>query len=44
MLAKVCSDQNKPNGQYQINSAVDAVKSFISTLPVKKVRTFQRIY
>lgn len=37
MLAKVCSDQNKPNGQYQIPSSAIAVKSFISTLPVKKV-------
>ncbi|XP_054723809.1 DNA polymerase kappa-like isoform X2 [Uloborus diversus] len=37
MLAKVCSDQNKPNGQYQICSTVEAVKSFISTLPVKKI-------
>ncbi|XP_035229408.1 DNA polymerase kappa-like [Stegodyphus dumicola] len=37
MLAKVCSDQNKPNGQYQIVSTVDAVMSFIATLPVKKV-------
>lgn len=37
MLAKVCSDQNKPNGQYQIKSTVVAVNSFISSLPVKKV-------
>ncbi|XP_042908307.1 DNA polymerase kappa isoform X2 [Parasteatoda tepidariorum] len=37
MLAKVCSDQNKPNGQYQIPSTLEAVQSFISTLPVKKV-------
>lgn len=37
MLAKVCSDQNKPNGQFQIPSNVEEVKSFISSLPIKKI-------
>ncbi|GIY31822.1 DNA polymerase kappa, partial [Caerostris darwini] len=37
MLAKVCSDQNKPNGQYQIESTLEAVHAFTSSMPVKKV-------
>ncbi|KAF8770082.1 DNA polymerase kappa like protein [Argiope bruennichi] len=37
MLAKVCSDQKKPNGQYQILSTLEAVNSFVSSMPVKKV-------
>ncbi|XP_022253183.1 DNA polymerase kappa-like isoform X2 [Limulus polyphemus] len=37
MLAKVCSDKNKPNGQFCLQSTKEAVKDFITTLPVKKV-------
>ncbi|KAG8185369.1 hypothetical protein JTE90_023115 [Oedothorax gibbosus] len=37
MLAKVCSDQNKPNGQFQLKSTVEDVKSFVSSLAVKKI-------
>jgi len=37
MLAKVCSDMNKPNGQYQINPDVDEIIKFVSTLPIRKV-------
>lgn len=37
MLAKVCSDQNKPNGQFQIRSNVEEVKNFILSLPIKKI-------
>ncbi|CAL1293418.1 unnamed protein product [Larinioides sclopetarius] len=37
MLAKVCSDQNKPNGQFQIISTLEAVNSFVCSMPVKKV-------
>lgn len=38
LLAKVCSDINKPNGQYQLVGEREAVMRFTSTLPVRKVR------
>ncbi|XP_076853770.1 DNA polymerase kappa isoform X2 [Brachyhypopomus gauderio] len=37
MLAKVCSDKNKPNGQYRILPERPAVMDFIRDLPVRKV-------
>ncbi|KAM3611762.1 uncharacterized protein V6R79_023786 [Siganus canaliculatus] len=37
MLAKVCSDKNKPNGQYRLPSTREAVMEFIHNLPVRKV-------
>uniref|UniRef100_A0A668AUM2 DNA polymerase kappa n=1 Tax=Myripristis murdjan TaxID=586833 RepID=A0A668AUM2_9TELE len=37
MLAKVCSDKNKPNGQYRLPSSREAVMDFIQNLPVRKV-------
>ncbi|KAJ1209255.1 hypothetical protein NDU88_004633 [Pleurodeles waltl] len=37
MLAKVCSDKNKPNGQYRIPSDRQAVMDFIKDLPIRKV-------
>ncbi|GAA6109047.1 DNA polymerase kappa [Tachysurus ichikawai] len=37
MLAKVCSDKNKPNGQYRILPDRKAVMDFIQELPVRKV-------
>ncbi|KAL2092389.1 hypothetical protein ACEWY4_012187 [Coilia grayii] len=37
MLAKVCSDKNKPNGQYRIPADSQAVMDFIQDLPVRKV-------
>uniref|UniRef100_A0A8C5I5H8 DNA polymerase kappa n=1 Tax=Gouania willdenowi TaxID=441366 RepID=A0A8C5I5H8_GOUWI len=37
MLAKVCSDKNKPNGQYVLPSTREAVMDFIQTLPVRKI-------
>uniref|UniRef100_A0A3Q2YFA2 DNA polymerase kappa n=1 Tax=Hippocampus comes TaxID=109280 RepID=A0A3Q2YFA2_HIPCM len=37
MLAKVCSDKNKPNGQYRLASNREAVMDFIQNLPVRKV-------
>ncbi|XP_061672013.1 DNA polymerase kappa isoform X1 [Syngnathoides biaculeatus] len=37
MLAKVCSDKNKPNGQYRLASTREAVMDFIQDLPVRKV-------
>uniref|UniRef100_F1S2I2 DNA polymerase kappa n=1 Tax=Sus scrofa TaxID=9823 RepID=F1S2I2_PIG len=37
MLAKVCSDKNKPNGQYQILPNRQVVMDFIKDLPIRKV-------
>ncbi|KAM6964847.1 DNA polymerase kappa [Aplochiton taeniatus] len=37
MLAKVCSDKNKPNGQYKLPSNRQAVMDFVQDLPVRKV-------
>lgn len=37
MLAKVCSDKNKPNGQYRIPPEREVVMDFIKDLPVRKV-------
>ncbi|XP_040898339.1 DNA polymerase kappa [Toxotes jaculatrix] len=37
MLAKVCSDKNKPNGQYRLPSTNKAVMEFVQDLPVRKV-------
>ncbi|XP_040012303.1 DNA polymerase kappa [Xiphias gladius] len=37
MLAKVCSDKNKPNGQYRLPPARVAVMDFVQNLPVRKV-------
>ncbi|XP_077417140.1 DNA polymerase kappa [Vanacampus margaritifer] len=37
MLAKVCSDKNKPNGQYRLASTREVVMDFIQNLPVRKV-------
>ncbi|XP_067885603.1 DNA polymerase kappa isoform X2 [Heterodontus francisci] len=37
MLSKVCSDMNKPNGQYRIPADSDAVMGFIKNLPIRKV-------
>ncbi|XP_071507148.1 DNA polymerase kappa-like [Diadema antillarum] len=37
MLAKVCSDRNKPNGQYTIQPTREAVMDFIKDLPIRKI-------
>ena len=37
MLAKICSDKNKPNGQYYLKSNYDTVMHFVRNLPVRKV-------
>ena len=36
MLAKVCSDFNKPNGQYMLNDT-EQISQFVNKLPVRKV-------
>ncbi|NXH45381.1 POLK polymerase, partial [Dicaeum eximium] len=37
MLAKMCSDRNKPNGQYRIRPERLAVLDFLKDLPIRKV-------
>ncbi|GAU29508.1 hypothetical protein TSUD_115300 [Trifolium subterraneum] len=37
LLAKVCSDINKPNGQYVLPNNRLAVMTFISSLPIRKI-------
>ena len=37
MLAKVCSDQNKPNGQYYLTPTKEAVLDFVRHLDIRKV-------
>ncbi|KAL7411171.1 hypothetical protein BDY24DRAFT_396835 [Mrakia frigida] len=37
MLAKICSDINKPNGQFSLDFNADAVKEFTRTLKIRKV-------
>ncbi|NXV73816.1 POLK polymerase, partial [Atlantisia rogersi] len=37
MLAKMCSDHNKPNGQYRIAPERQAILDFIKDLPIRKV-------
>ncbi|XP_002187639.5 DNA polymerase kappa [Taeniopygia guttata] len=37
MLAKMCSDHNKPNGQYRISPERLAVLDFLKDLPIRKV-------
>ncbi|XP_007439922.1 DNA polymerase kappa isoform X1 [Python bivittatus] len=37
MLAKMCSDKNKPNGQYRIPPEREAVMDFMKNLAIRKV-------
>lgn len=37
MLAKVCSDKNKPNGQFRIIPDKKEIEQFIRDLPIRKV-------
>ncbi|KAJ3136354.1 hypothetical protein HK100_001803 [Physocladia obscura] len=37
MIAKVCSDLNKPNGQYIVKSNIEAIIEFMKDLPIRKI-------
>lgn len=37
MLSKICSDFNKPNGQFLLESNRDAIVQFMRSLPIRKV-------
>jgi DNA polymerase kappa len=43
VLAKICSDRNKPDGQYRILPERAAVLEFMSTLPPRKVPGIGRV-
>jgi DNA polymerase kappa len=42
-LAKIASNQNKPNGQYEIKAEREAVMNFMRDLPVRKVNGIGRV-
>lgn len=42
-IAKICSNKNKPNGQFRIPNDRIAVMSFIRDLPVRKVNGIGRV-
>uniref|UniRef100_A0A8R1TSM8 DNA polymerase kappa n=1 Tax=Onchocerca volvulus TaxID=6282 RepID=A0A8R1TSM8_ONCVO len=37
LLAKVCSDINKPNGQYRLMNEREAILTFLKDLPIRKI-------
>ena len=37
MLAKICTDMNKPNGQYYLKPDLDEVVKFANDLHVRKI-------
>jgi DNA polymerase kappa len=42
-IAKICSNKNKPNGQFRIPNDRATVMSFMATLPVRKVNGVGRV-
>lgn len=43
MLAKICSDQNKPNGQFYLPSDRDVIMQFVCDLPIRKISGIGRV-
>jgi DNA polymerase kappa len=43
-VAKICSNRNKPNGQFRVPNDRGAIMSFMSTLPVRKVNGVGRVF
>ncbi|KAL8616660.1 hypothetical protein ACOMHN_031642 [Nucella lapillus] len=43
MLSKVCSDQNKPNGQFFLPANCEDVTQFVQKLPIRKVSGIGRV-
>lgn len=43
-LAKICSNKNKPNGQYRIPNDRAAIMDFMRELPVRKVNGVGRVF
>lgn len=42
-LAKICSDKNKPNGQYVLEPTSKSVAAFVAALPVRKIPGVGRV-
>jgi DNA polymerase kappa len=43
-LAKICSNKNKPNGQYRLPSERTAIMAFMRDLPTRKVNGIGRVW
>lgn len=43
-LAKICSNINKPNGQYRLQNDRGAIMAFMDTLPTRKVNGVGRVF
>ncbi|KAK6340920.1 hypothetical protein TWF696_009233 [Orbilia brochopaga] len=43
-LAKICSNKNKPNGQFRVQGERAEVMAFITALPVRKVNGIGRVF
>jgi DNA polymerase kappa len=43
-IAKICSNKNKPNGQFCVPSDRSSIMAFMSTLPVRKVNGVGRVF
>ena len=43
MLAKVCSDRNKPNGQFYLKPDRENVVDFVQNLPIRKISGIGRV-
>ena len=43
-IAKICSNKNKPNGQFRVPNDRTAIMSFMTTLPVRKVNGVGRVF
>ncbi|KAK2464297.1 hypothetical protein APHAL10511_003754 [Amanita phalloides] len=43
MLAKICSDKNKPNGQFHMSFDAKAITDFMRDLPIRKVPGVGRV-
>ena len=43
MLAKICSDRNKPNGQFYLKPNLDDIMDFVRSLPIRKISGIGRV-
>ncbi|EDO29212.1 predicted protein [Nematostella vectensis] len=43
LLAKVCTDCNKPNGQFYLKPDREEIVSFVKTLPIRKISGIGRV-
>ncbi|XP_070208820.1 DNA polymerase kappa-like [Littorina saxatilis] len=43
MLSKVCSDRNKPNGQFYLPANLDDIMQFVHNLPIRKIAGIGRV-